>query len=239
MLDGRWRASVERGLEPVGRGLGRAGITADGLTIIGLVFAVGDRVRDRRPVTCCSAMFGVILTGLPDILDGSVARTSGRATPRGAFFDSVCDRVADAAHLLRRRVVPRRREPAPAGARARGARDVDAHHLRARPRRVARVRRPGWAHGARRADGAPRDRARVRHPRPDPLDHAGAHRVHRGAALREGLASGNTGTAAPRPSPALPIRTRRGAGRHARAVVGRTASAAGVARDRSGSSPRP
>ena len=42
-------------------------------------------------------MLGVILTGLPDILDGSVARTSGRATPRGAFFDSVCDRVADAA----------------------------------------------------------------------------------------------------------------------------------------------
>ena len=32
---------VERGLEPVGQGLHRAGITADVLTIIGLVFAVG------------------------------------------------------------------------------------------------------------------------------------------------------------------------------------------------------
>ena len=40
MLDGRLRASVERGLEPVGRGLGKAGISADGLTIIGLGFAV-------------------------------------------------------------------------------------------------------------------------------------------------------------------------------------------------------
>ena len=38
MLDGRWRATVERGLEPVGKGLHRAGITADSLTIIGLVF---------------------------------------------------------------------------------------------------------------------------------------------------------------------------------------------------------
>ena len=96
MLDGRWRASVERGLEPVGRGLGRAGITADGLTIIGLGFAVATAFAIAT-VHLLLGVLGVILTGLPDILDGSVARTSGRATPRGAFFDSVCDRVADAA----------------------------------------------------------------------------------------------------------------------------------------------
>jgi CDP-diacylglycerol--glycerol-3-phosphate 3-phosphatidyltransferase len=38
----------------------------------------------------------VILTGVPDLLDGSVARYSGKAGPRGAFFDSVADRVSDA-----------------------------------------------------------------------------------------------------------------------------------------------
>jgi CDP-diacylglycerol--glycerol-3-phosphate 3-phosphatidyltransferase len=96
MLDGRWRASVEGALEPVGRGLGRAGITADGLTLIGLAFAVATAFAIATG-NLLLGMFGVILTGLPDILDGSVARTSGRATPRGAFFDSVCDRVADAA----------------------------------------------------------------------------------------------------------------------------------------------
>jgi CDP-diacylglycerol--glycerol-3-phosphate 3-phosphatidyltransferase len=96
MLDGRWRATVERGLEPVGRGLHRAGVTADGLTIIGLGFALATAflIADGHLLL---GVFGVILTGLPDILDGSVARTSGRAGPRGAFFDSVCDRVADAA----------------------------------------------------------------------------------------------------------------------------------------------
>jgi CDP-diacylglycerol--glycerol-3-phosphate 3-phosphatidyltransferase len=41
-------------------------------------------------------VFGVIATGVPDILDGTVARHSGRAGPRGAFLDSVSDRVADA-----------------------------------------------------------------------------------------------------------------------------------------------
>ena len=96
MLDGRLRASVERGLEPVGRGLGRAGVTADVLTVIGLGFAVATAFAIATGHLLLG-MFGVILTGLPDILDGSVARTSGRATPRGAFFDSVCDRVADAA----------------------------------------------------------------------------------------------------------------------------------------------
>jgi CDP-diacylglycerol--glycerol-3-phosphate 3-phosphatidyltransferase len=99
MLDGRWRATVERGLEPVGRGLHRAGVTADGLTLIGLAVAIGTAflIADGHLVL---GVIGVILTGLPDILDGTVARQSGRAGPRGAFFDSVCDRVADAALLL-------------------------------------------------------------------------------------------------------------------------------------------
>ena len=96
MLDGRWRANVERGLEPVGRGLHRVGITADSLTVIGLAFAIGTAfaIADGHLVL---GVIGLILTGLPDIFDGSVARQSGRAGPRGAFFDSVCDRVADAA----------------------------------------------------------------------------------------------------------------------------------------------
>jgi CDP-diacylglycerol--glycerol-3-phosphate 3-phosphatidyltransferase len=95
MLDGRWRASVERGLEPVGRTLGRAGVTADVLTVLGLGFAVATAFAIATGHLWLGVL-GVILTGLPDILDGSVARTTGRASPRGAFFDSVCDRVADA-----------------------------------------------------------------------------------------------------------------------------------------------
>jgi CDP-diacylglycerol--glycerol-3-phosphate 3-phosphatidyltransferase len=38
----------------------------------------------------------LVLTGLPDALDGAVAKASGTAGPRGAFFDSVADRVSDA-----------------------------------------------------------------------------------------------------------------------------------------------
>ncbi len=96
MLDGRWRATVERGLEPVGRGLHRLGVSPDVLTMTGVVVSIGAgmAIADGRLTL---GLLGVILSGLPDILDGTVARSSGRAGPRGAFFDSVCDRVADAA----------------------------------------------------------------------------------------------------------------------------------------------
>ena len=38
----------------------------------------------------------MIVAGVSDLLDGAIARGSGQASPRGAFFDSVTDRVSDA-----------------------------------------------------------------------------------------------------------------------------------------------
>jgi CDP-diacylglycerol---glycerol-3-phosphate 3-phosphatidyltransferase len=98
MLDRRWRAKAERCLDPVGRGLHRLGISADGLTIAGLVIAVVTAVLIANG-NLLLGVFGLVLTGLPDVLDGSVARYSGKAGPRGAFFDSVVDRVSDAVLL--------------------------------------------------------------------------------------------------------------------------------------------
>jgi CDP-diacylglycerol--glycerol-3-phosphate 3-phosphatidyltransferase len=98
MLDGRWRAKAEQGLEPIGRGLHAIGVSADALTVFGLVAAIGTGLLIANG-NLVLAVFGLILSGLPDILDGSVARQSGTANSRGAFFDSVCDRVADAVIL--------------------------------------------------------------------------------------------------------------------------------------------
>jgi CDP-diacylglycerol--glycerol-3-phosphate 3-phosphatidyltransferase len=39
--------------------------------------------------------FFLAVSGLTDVLDGAVAKSGGTAGPRGAFFDSVCDRVSD------------------------------------------------------------------------------------------------------------------------------------------------
>ena len=37
----------------------------------------------------------LLLTGIPDALDGAVAKAAGTASVRGAFFDSVSDRITD------------------------------------------------------------------------------------------------------------------------------------------------
>jgi CDP-diacylglycerol--glycerol-3-phosphate 3-phosphatidyltransferase len=95
MLDGRWRAKAQRGLDPIGRGLHAIGVSADGLTVLGIVAAVGTAFLIANG-NLLLAVFGLALAGLPDLLDGSVARQSGTAGARGAFFDSVSDRVADA-----------------------------------------------------------------------------------------------------------------------------------------------
>ena len=95
MFDGRWRDAVDRTTKPVGATLVRMGVTADVLTVFGLAMAV----VTAFVVGSGHLVWGVIMlfpTGLPDLFDGPVAKASGRASVRGAFFDSVADRIADA-----------------------------------------------------------------------------------------------------------------------------------------------
>jgi len=95
MLDRRWRTRVERGLAPVGERLRRIGVTPDALTVFGLLASAGTAVLIASGHLGW-AVVGVIVSGLADLLDGAIARGSGQASPRGAFFDSVADRASDA-----------------------------------------------------------------------------------------------------------------------------------------------
>jgi CDP-diacylglycerol---glycerol-3-phosphate 3-phosphatidyltransferase len=95
MFDKRLRPTVEQRLQPVGANLKRSGITADHLTLLGVVMAVGAAVAIANGALRLGFVL-LLLTAVPDVLDGAVAKASGTATPRGAFFDSVADRVSDA-----------------------------------------------------------------------------------------------------------------------------------------------
>ena len=95
MLDGNWRAVVDRGLTPIGRSLRRTGITADVVTIIGIVMAAAASVAIGLGYLRLGFLL-LVLTGVPDALDGAVAKASGTSSSRGAFFDSVADRLTDA-----------------------------------------------------------------------------------------------------------------------------------------------
>jgi CDP-diacylglycerol--glycerol-3-phosphate 3-phosphatidyltransferase len=95
MFDGRWRNGVDRTTSPIGQALHRHGITADVLTATGLLSATATAVLVATGHLHW-AIVTLILTGLHDLLDGPVAKAAGTASVRGAFFDSVTDRVADA-----------------------------------------------------------------------------------------------------------------------------------------------
>ena len=95
MLDGTWRGAVDRGLTPIGESLRRTGISADVITVIGILMSGAAAVA----IGLGNLRFGflfLVLTGVPDAIDGAVAKASGTASKRGAFFDSVSDRLTDA-----------------------------------------------------------------------------------------------------------------------------------------------
>lgn len=95
MFDNQFRANAERTLKPVGQQLRRTGITADHLTVLGILMALGAAIAIGNGALRLGLLL-LVLTAVPDVLDGAVAKASGTASPRGAFFDSVADRFTDA-----------------------------------------------------------------------------------------------------------------------------------------------
>ena len=94
MFDGNFRNGVDRIVGPVGRMLVRVGISADFLTCLGLLMSVAACVFFSQGQLRLGLTF-LILTAIPDLLDGAVASAAGTSSKRGAFFDSTADRVTD------------------------------------------------------------------------------------------------------------------------------------------------
>jgi CDP-diacylglycerol---glycerol-3-phosphate 3-phosphatidyltransferase len=105
MIDGRRRRGAATPHQPtegvpsrtqrVGRRLVDLGITANAVTFTGVVLAA----LTGLVVGLGHLIIGVVLLtigGLMDALDGIVAKAAGSASPRGAFLDSVADRLSDA-----------------------------------------------------------------------------------------------------------------------------------------------
>jgi len=95
MFDGKFRAPVDRAVKPLGNGLRRTGLTPDHLTVVGLLMGIGAAVAIGSGRLRLGLVL-VVLAALPDLLDGALAKASGAASERGAFFDSTVDRITDA-----------------------------------------------------------------------------------------------------------------------------------------------
>ena len=94
MFDGHLRAPVEKAVKPIGDRLRRTRLTPDHLTVVGLVVAVAAAVSIALGWLALGLLL-VIMAAPPDLLDGALAKASNTSSQRGAFFDSVVDRVTD------------------------------------------------------------------------------------------------------------------------------------------------
>jgi len=94
MFDGQWRSQVDAAVKPIGNSIKKAGISADMITATGIVMAVFASIAIGSGHLHLGLLL-LILTGIPDLLDGAVAKASGKSSLRGAFFDSVSDRLTD------------------------------------------------------------------------------------------------------------------------------------------------
>jgi soluble lytic murein transglycosylase len=95
----RYRETLRGWTAPIGYALFRLHLRPNHLTLAGLgvsLLAASAFVTGRTR----SAGFLLILAGLFDFFDGSLARASGQVTPFGAFLDSVIDRYSDLVVLL-------------------------------------------------------------------------------------------------------------------------------------------
>jgi CDP-diacylglycerol--glycerol-3-phosphate 3-phosphatidyltransferase len=82
-------------INPVARGLLKIGVSPDAVTLVG---ALGAQISALALFTTGHFLAGSILVlifVLSDLLDGTMARMSGRSGPWGAFLDSVLDRMTD------------------------------------------------------------------------------------------------------------------------------------------------
>ena len=80
---------------PIARALGRLGLTPNALTVIGFL---GTCVAAFAAASQSWLMAGVLVLvfGIFDLFDGTLARASGRVTKFGAFLDSTLDRAGEA-----------------------------------------------------------------------------------------------------------------------------------------------
>jgi CDP-diacylglycerol--glycerol-3-phosphate 3-phosphatidyltransferase len=94
MLDKLLREPLARLASPAARAMTRLGLSANAITLMGTCIVAGGSflVAIGRPALGGWILFAGVLF---DILDGLVAKGSGRGGPRGAFLDSTTDRVAD------------------------------------------------------------------------------------------------------------------------------------------------
>jgi len=90
------RESITPLIDRIGLIFSKTGISPTGWSIVGLFFALFSGIAFSRIwLDVFWGGFFLLVSGFFDIVDGSVARVTNKITKRGAFLDSVFDRVSE------------------------------------------------------------------------------------------------------------------------------------------------
>jgi phosphatidylglycerophosphate synthase len=85
------RTRIKKIFEPIALGMGRLGLTPDGLTLIGFGITVVGAILLGFELWLVGGLI-VFVGGVFDMFDGTLARATGQVSPLGAFMDSGFDR---------------------------------------------------------------------------------------------------------------------------------------------------
>jgi len=96
------RSSLQPHLEKIGKTFAATGISPNGWSCIGLIFAFASAFVYGWNIEFSLIIGGIILlvAGFFDIVDGQVARISQKVTRTGGFLDSIFDKIAEVAIFL-------------------------------------------------------------------------------------------------------------------------------------------
>jgi CDP-diacylglycerol--glycerol-3-phosphate 3-phosphatidyltransferase len=89
------RDRVKHAFEPIALAMGRAGLTPDALTLIGFGITVVGAILVSQQLWLVGGLV-VLVGGVFDMFDGTLARATGQVSKLGAFMDSVFDRWGEA-----------------------------------------------------------------------------------------------------------------------------------------------
>ena len=89
---------AERFTTPAAKILSKTGVTPNMLTVMGFLVSIAAAVLIAKEYFLAGGLV-VLFAGAFDLLDGPVARVTGKTTKFGGFLDSTLDRLSEAAVL--------------------------------------------------------------------------------------------------------------------------------------------
>jgi len=96
------RGTLRPALEKVGKGFAATGLSPNFWTVVGLVIALSAAVVYGMGVEFGLIIGGILLlvSGFFDMVDGQVARVTGKTSKKGEYLDSMFDKISEVAIFL-------------------------------------------------------------------------------------------------------------------------------------------